>query len=72
MARKKDLENFEEIRPPFFLTIQALLLIGILSSAAALDVQERAGNFKPFLQPTGLVWPYPASQTGWSPLGSMS
>ena len=39
MAKKKDLENFEEIRPPF-LTIQALLLIGILSSAAALDVQE--------------------------------
>ena len=37
MAKKKDLENFEEIRPPF-LTIQALLLIGNLSSAAALDV----------------------------------
>jgi len=40
MAKKKDLENFEEIRPPSFLTIQALLLIGILSSAAALDVQK--------------------------------
>ena len=40
MAKKNDLENFEEIRPPSFLTIQALLLIGILSSAAALDVQE--------------------------------